>query len=133
LAEVSNRSSLLVSERPSEPRAGPIVAAYEARRGLVVPVSVEREIQSEVAEQLYVIGHVGIDENTPRLGKCRECIGRGCQVGFAEFEELYLRADQDPADAENIPAEQAANPAANQNPSRQLVRVMLIARVAGSV
>ena len=61
----------LKAKCPGKPRAGAVVAAGEAGRRPVVPVAVERYIPLQIAEELHVLGRVGIEMNPAGLGDGR--------------------------------------------------------------
>ena len=58
------------------PELDAIVATGKTMRRLVVPVAVKRQIPRQVAEELEVIGGIGIETNAARIrdgGKDRYC------------------------------------------------------------
>src|ERR1700739_1805664 len=83
--------SLFKAKGPAESRTGSIIAAGETGRRPIVPVTVERDIPRQVADELNVIGRIRIETEAARLRECRKkCCGY-IQIGFIKLEEIDLR------------------------------------------
>lgn len=84
----------LYAKCPAQPRATPVVAPGKAWWRLVIPVAIKRDIPRQVAEDLDVIGRVGIDSDATRLGKGWQDSSGCAQIRLAELEESDIRRDQ---------------------------------------
>jgi hypothetical protein len=60
-------ASLSISERPAEPRASSVVAAGKCRGRLIVPIAIKGEVPRQIAEELDVVGRIGIYTDATRL------------------------------------------------------------------
>src|SRR5215831_15949481 len=84
---------LTVSKCPVQAGAGSVVAAGEGVRGPRVPVSIEGNVEIELAPNLDVVGRVEVEMHTPGIGESGKEIGADRQVRPVKFVELHLAAD----------------------------------------
>jgi hypothetical protein len=76
MSQNQSESLLFIAKGPAKARAAAIVATGKTMRRLVVPVAVKRQIPRQVAEELEVIGGIGIETDAARIrdgGKDRYC------------------------------------------------------------
>ena len=62
-------SQLAVPEVPVHPGTGTVIASRETWRRLIIPVTVEAYVEIEFPQDLYVVGGIQIQVESPRIGK----------------------------------------------------------------
>ena len=64
----SAHEMLVVAESPVQPGASPIIASREAGRRLTIPTTKESDVESKVSPNLYVVGRVRVEMDSPQIG-----------------------------------------------------------------
>ena len=80
----SSDGCLAIAKLPTEAGNAAVIAAGEGRRRVIVPVSIERNVQGEIALEFYAIRGVEIEMDRAgfRDGRQKKCVDS--QIGFVQ-------------------------------------------------